>query len=215
MASFALKIAQAQQGPQFMLTWTAHGSYTPPGYVGKALPNQNSQITASLALISGGQLVNLKNRTIYWYLNDTFIGGGVGAQNISFSPLGEAPTYLSLKAEIPNYNGNLVVDEVQIPLVQPKAVIEIQHVNGQFSSNPLALQGTPYYFNTPNPTALSYQWSVNGQSPSSAENPETLLVNLDQGTPSGSNFSVNLRITNPTDSMNAADSTNLTYIKQL
>jgi len=207
-------LAQTSAGPQFMITWQASGSYVPPGYIGKALPNQGSKISASVALVSNGQLVNLGKRTVYWYLNDTLIGGGIGVQNISFTPFGGAPNFMTLKVEIPNYNGNLLLHAIQIPLVEPKAAIEAQHVNGKFSSNPLALTGTPYYFNTADPSSLTYQWSVNGQSPATAENPQTLQVNLDQGTPSGSSFAVALTIANPADTMTAADTANLTYVKQ-
>lgn len=206
--------AQTAASPQFLMTWQARGSYVPPGYVGKALPNQESRITASLALVSpAGAQLNLQNKTIYWYLNDTLIGGGVGVQTISFSPFGGAPNFMTLKAELPNYNGNLLLHAIQIPLMQPKAVIEAQHVNGQFSANPLTLVGTPYYFNVSDPSALSYQWSVNGLAPTTAENPQTLQINLDASTPSGSAFAISLAVTNAADSMSAADSVNLTYIK--
>ncbi len=206
--------AQTAAQPQFWITWTAHESYVPPGYVGKALPNQASRITASLALISAsGQQLNLNNQTIYWYLNDTLIGGGTGVQTISFTPFGGAPNFMTLKVELLSYNGNLLLHSIQIPLIQPKAVIEAQHVNGQFSTNLLTLVGTPYYFNVSDPSALSYQWSVNGQAPATAENPQILQINLDSGTPSGLSFAVALTITNPADSMSAADSTNLTYVK--
>ncbi|MDE2019659.1 MAG: hypothetical protein KGJ13_04940 [Patescibacteria group bacterium] len=208
-------IASAQtSGPQFLLTWAAQNSYIPPDYAGKALPNQGSKITASVALVgANGQLVNIKNQTIYWYLNDAFVGGGIGMQTVTLTPFAGAPAYMTLKVELPDYNGNLLAHSIQIPVIKPKAVIEIQHVNGQFSSNPLVLTGTPYFFNITDPSQLSYQWSVNGQTPSSAENPETLQVNLSQGTPSNSVFAITLSITNPTDAMSAADSTNLTYTK--
>jgi hypothetical protein len=205
--------AQTAAQPQFMMTWTAHGSYVPPGYAGKALPNQESKITASLALIANGQQLNLKNKTIYWYLNDTLIGGGVGIQNVSFAPFGGAPNFMTLKVELPNYNGNLLLHAIQIPLIQPKAIIETQHVNGKFSVNPLVLIGTPYYFNISDPSALSYQWLVDGQAPATAENPQILQINLNSGTQSGSTFTTSLTITNPTDSMSAADSANLMYVK--
>lgn len=206
-------IAQQSQ-PQFMMTWQANNSYVPPSYTGKALPNQASQITASLALISAnGTPINIKNKTIYWYLNDTQIGGGVGAQTITFTPFGKAPNFMSLKAELPNYNGSLLIHSVQIPLIQPKAAIEVQHVSGQFSANPLNLAGTPYYFGVTNPSQLSYSWSVNGQSPATNENPQTLQINLDPSTPSGSSLAVSLNITDAVNTMTGTDSTNLTYIK--
>jgi hypothetical protein len=211
----ALKAGAQSATPQMVVTWQAYGSYVPPKYGDKALPNQESKLTASLELLSNGKLVNLSGQTIYWYLNNTLIGGGVGKQYIIFSPFGTAPAFLTLKVELPSYNGNLLLHEVQIPLVSPEAVIEAPHPTGQFSGNPIILQGTPYFFYTSDAGTLSYIWSVNSQTSASAENPQTLQINLDSATPSGSSLSVSLAITNPNDSMSSGDSTNVIYIKQL
>lgn len=205
----------AALGPQFLVTWQAAGSYVPPGYPDKALPNQISQISASVELISNGHLADLSGQTIYWYENDILIGGGQGTQHIVFPPIGTAPNSITLKVELPSYNGAFLIHETQIPLVQPKAVIEAQHPEGQFSNNPLLLQATPYFFNTSDPSSLAYAWSVNGASPSTAENPTILQANISPSTPSGSAFTISLTITNPADKMTANDSTELTYTKQL
>lgn len=201
--------------PQMVVTWQAYGSYIPPQYNDKALPNQKSRLTASVELLLDGKPVNLSGQTIYWYLNDTLIDTGVGDQYIVFSPFGTAPAFLTLEAELPSYNGALLTHQVQIPLVNPKAVIEAPHPSGQFSGNPTVLQGTPYFFYTSDPGSLSYAWSVNGQTSASAENPQTLQIDFDPSTPSGSSFAVSLTITNPNDSTNGNDSTNIVYVKQL
>jgi hypothetical protein len=215
LGTIASVSAQTTNAPQFMLTWQAHNSYIPPGYPDKAIPNFASTITASLALISAGKPIDLSGQTIYWYQNDTLIGGGLGVQNLTFTPFGGAPTFVTLKVELPAYNGNLLIHEVQIPVVQPKAVIEVQHPTAQFSVNPITLLATPYFFDIANPSALSYTWSVNGTSPSSAENPESLIMNVGPNPQSGATFAVSLTITDPTTQMNANDSTELTYVKQL
>ncbi len=208
--------ANAQSAtPQMVVTWQAYGSYVPPKYAGKALPNQESKLTASLELLSNGKPVDLSGQTIYWYLNNTLIGNTTGEQHIIFSPFGTAPAFLTLKAELPNYNGNLLIQQIQIPLVNPKAVIEAPHPTGQFSENPITLQGMPYFFYVSDPAALSYLWSVNGQTATAAENPQTLKINLDPATPSESTFSASLTITNPNDSMSGGDSTSIVYVKQL
>lgn len=213
---FSHKTNAQSATPQMVVTWQAYGSYIPPKYMGKALPNQESQLTASLTLLStGGKLIDLSGQTIYWYLNNTLIGGGVGKQYIVFPSIGTAPAFLTLKVELPNYNGNLLLHQIQIPLISPKAVIESPHPSGQLSGNPLILQGTPYFFYTSDPGALSYSWSVNGQSSAAAENPQTLQINLDPSTPSGSSLNVSLTITNPNDAMSGNDSTNVVYVKQL
>ena len=45
--------AQAANQPQLAVTWQASQSYVPSDYSDKALPNQISKITASLALVDG------------------------------------------------------------------------------------------------------------------------------------------------------------------
>ena len=217
VTAFLFKTAVYAQSaaPQMVVTWQAYGSYVPPKYGDKALPNQESRLTATLELISNGKLINLSGQTIYWYLNDTLIGTGVGDQYIVFSPFGTAPAFLTLEAELPSYNGALLIHQVQIPLVGPKAVIEAPHPTGQFSGNPIILQGTPYFFYTSDQGMLSYAWSVNGETSASAENPQTLQIELDLSTPSGASLGVALTITNPNDSMSGNDSTDVVYVKQL
>jgi hypothetical protein len=198
-----------------IVTWQAYGSYIPPQYKDKALPNQNSKLTASLALLSGGKLVDLSSQTIYWYLNDTLIDSGVGEQYIVFSPFGTPPSFLNLRAELPSYNGTLLIHDISIPLISPKAVIEAPHPQGSFSGSPITLQGTPYFFYVSDPGILSYSWSVDNQSTESVENPQTLAISLPATTPSGSSFGITLDITNPSDSTTGEDSTNIIYTKQL
>ncbi len=209
-------LARAQSTePQMVITWKAYGSYVPPTYADKALPNQESRLTASLMLLSNGKPVDLSYQTIYWYLNNTLISSGIGDQSIIFSPFGKAPAFLNLEAELPSYNGATLTHSIQIPLVNPKAVIEAPHPSGQSSENPVVLQGTPYFFYVSDPGELSYTWSVNGQNPSAAENPQTLQISLDPSTPSGSSLNIGLTIANPNDRTSAQDSTTVIYIKQL
>jgi hypothetical protein len=205
----------AQTAPQMVVTWQAYGSYVPPQYADKALPNQESKLTASLALLVNGKFVDLSQQTIYWYLNDTLIDSGVGDKYIVFPTFGTAPAFLTLEAELPSYNGNLLMHDVQIPLISPKAVIEAPHPTAQLSGNPITLQGTPYFFYVSDPSSLSYSWSVNGQTSAAAENPQTLQVNLDPSTQSGASLGISLTITDPNNAMIGNDSTNVVYVKQL
>ncbi len=208
-----LRVNAQTAGPELLITWSAQGSYAPSNYPDKVLPNQSSRITASLTLISGGRQVDLSGQTIYWYENGTLIDGGQGVQYIFFSPFGTAPTFLTLNAQVPSYgdNGSLLQNTVQIPIIQPKAVIEAQHPQENFLAKSFTLQATPYFFSVANPSSLSYAWSVNGQSPATAENPETFQVNIASGTSLGSAYAVSLTITDQASGMSAYDSTNLTY----
>src|ERR1019366_8452705 len=114
--------AQTASKPQLAVTWQASESYVPPGYPGKALPNQISKVSASLSLVVNGRQVDLSGQTIYWYQNGILIGGGQGIRSISFSTLGGAPTFITLRAELPSYQGAILIHDIQIPIIQPKAI---------------------------------------------------------------------------------------------
>lgn len=210
-----IDIAQAQvPGPQAVITWTALNSYAPANYVGKVLPNQASEIVASLAVIDNGQFVNLSDQTIYWYQNDNLMGGGMGVQKFAFRPYGTAPNTITLKVEIPDYPSGLVIHEVNIPIVQPIAVISAPYPGGTFSANRATVQALPYFFATTSTSPLNFAWSVNGQTVTSAENPQSLQISLPGSTPAGYGVAVSLTISNSIDSMSAGGSANLTYQQQ-
>lgn len=206
--------AKADSQPQFWLTWHASGSNIPPSYIGKALPSYGAQVTAEIALISNGKVDNLSRQTVYWYLDGTLIGGGVGAQKVTFVPFGTPPNTLTLKAELPSYNGMDLVHTIQLPFVDPVAVIEAPYPNGGFSSNPVTLTALPYFFSS-SASNLSYAWAVNGKTGASAENPETAQVTLPQGTPSGTGITISLTVQNPSVAETADAQSTLTYNSQL
>jgi hypothetical protein len=206
----------AASSPWFLVSWKTTGSYIPSFYQGKALPTYGSNITASLELISPqGQRLDLSGQTIYWYVDDALVGGGVGVQSVTFPPIGDAPNTVDLRVTIPNYNGAYLVHAINIPMVLPEVVIYAPYPNGQFSENPISVQALPYFFNISDPSKLSYTWAVNGQSGSNAENPETAQITLPQGTQSGTGVDISLSLENPNDSTIATASDNLTYESQL
>jgi hypothetical protein len=202
-------------GPQFLMTWQALNTYAPPSYAGKVLPNQGSQIVASLEVISKGSSVSLAGQTIYWYLNDNLLGGGVGIQKIIFRPYGTAPNTLTLKVELPDYPGGLLAHEIAIPVVQPQAVIETSYPQNQFTALPVVAQALPYFFNASSAAPFSFTWSVNGQPVTSAENPQTIQIALPQSTPPGFAVAITLNIKDANDSTVATANANLVYQKQL
>lgn len=216
-AFFSLAHAQtAATAPTFLITWKTTGSYIPSFYTGKALPTYGSKITASLELISPqGKIIDLSGQTIYWYANDNLIGGGTGVQQVTFPPIGDAPNSTNLRVTLPYYSSGYLIHAINIPMVLPEAVIYAPYPNGEFSQNPVSLEAFPYFFNISNPAGLSYAWSVNGQSGSNAENPETADVTLPQGTQSGTTVDAAVNIENPNDSTVATANANLTYESQL
>ena len=177
--------AQTAFSPQFLVTWKTAGSYIPSFYQGKALPTYGSKITASVELVWQGKILNITNQTIYWYLNDNLVGGGVGVQQVSFPPTGDAPNSLTLKVVLPSYNGGYYSHAIQIPMVKPVAVIYAPFPGGQFSQNPITVKAYPYFFNTAAASDLAFTWTVNGQVGANAENPEQAQITLPAGTPAG------------------------------
>lgn len=206
----------AASSPTFLISWKTTGSYIPSFYIGKALPTYGSQITASLELVSPqGKILNLSGQTIYWYVNDTLVGGGPGVQSVTFPPVGDAPNTMNLRVTLPNYNGSYLIHAVNVPMVMPEAVIYAPYPNGQFVQNPVGVQALPYFFNVTDPSGLSYSWSVNGQSGQNTENPEVADISIPQGTQSGTSIAASLTVENPDDSTAATANVTLTYETQL
>lgn len=213
---FLISSAHAQTtAPQFLVTWKTSGSYVPAAYPGKALPTYGSQITATVELVSGGKILNIKNQTIYWFLNGTPIGGGAGVQRVTFPPFDVPPNALTLRVELPSYKGQLLLHDVLVQTIKPRVVIYAPYPGGTTGANPITVQAIPYFFNTSSPSNLSFAWSVNGQGGAAAENPDEAQIALPPDTPSGTSLAVSLTVKNPADSSEAAASTNIIYQKQL
>ena len=210
---FSKPVNAQQVQPKFLISWHAGNSYVPSFYKGKILPGSRSQVTASFELISGGGIVNVKKQSIYWYLDDTLIGGGVGVQQITFSPFGSAPELENLRVELPNYIGGYLIHQITIPIINPVVVIDAPYPNGQFSETNATATALAYFFNTP-AANLAFTWSANGQSGSNAENPDIFQINLPAGTPLGSTVAISLQAQNPQNGQNANASENLTYQNQ-
>jgi hypothetical protein len=203
-------------GPTFLMTWQAVNSYAPAGYAGEILPNQQSEIMASVEVISpSGQPVDLSGQTIYWYQNENLLGGSIGTQRIEFRPYGEAPNVITLRVDLPDYPGGDIEHEINIPIVQPVAVIEAPFPDGDFSASPITLQALPYFFDTTSTDELSFSWSANGQTATNAENPTSLQISLPASTPAGYELPVTLTIQSADGLDTATGNVNLTYQHQL
>ncbi len=210
--SFGRSASAQQARPQFLFTWHAENSYVPSFYKGKIIPGSQSQITAAFELVENGKIINVSGQPIYWYLDNTLIGGGTGIQQVTFSPFGRAPEVETLKVDLPNYSGGYLIHEIGIPVFNPSAVIETPYPDNQFSGQAVTTTALAYFFNTPEKN-LSFTWSVNGQSGSNTESPDVLQVNFPNQTPSGSTVAISLRIQNTRQTANASKT--LVYQKQL
>lgn len=185
-----------QREPELWLSWRAQ-TYTPPGFVGKALPTTNTIIIASADLVDGGKIANLSKQTTYWYLNDNLLQGGIGIQRVSLRAIDALPgTTLDLRIELPNYHGGTITKTVTIPVVKPEVAI-VSKVGGVFSGASVEVGSLSYFFNISKPTDLSYLWNVNGDAAKASEDPTRLVVNLPPETPSGFGLDIELVAKNP------------------
>ena len=207
--------------PKLFITWKA-ATYAPRDFSGKILPAANSQITASVELIDNGKPADLSNpnpklkQTIYWYLNDNFLQGGAGLQRVTFRAPDAAGGTLDLRAEVPNYKRGIIPEPplktITIPIAAPEVVIEAPFPGGLFSSPTAMLAGLPYFFNVKDASQLNFFWTVNGQAPTGAENPQTLTIKVGSGAPAGSTVSVSLTVRSGNNILGAATAnTTLTY----
>lgn len=199
--------------PKLFITWKAE-SYAPADFSGKILPTANSPITASVELIDNGKVINLvqQSSTVYWYLNDNFLQGGKALQEIAFRAPDAAGGTLDLRAEIPNYRNGPALKTVTIPIAQPETVIEAPFPSGIFSSPSIELTALPYFFNMKDLSRLNFDWSVNGETPTGAENPQKLTIKAGSAAAPGSAIQISLNIRNPLDILQVGSKTiTLTY----
>lgn len=177
------------------------------------MPTAGSQIAASAELIDNGKPVNLSKQNVYWYQDNNFIAGGYGSQAVVFRAPDVAGGTIDLRVEFPNYSKGAQLKTIAIPIVKPEAVIESPFPYGKFSSSPIQLLGQPYFFNADTISKLNFNWTVNGQAPSGAENPQNLNVKFNSMSPDSA-LSVSLSIQN-TDSRyqteGASQNINLVY----
>lgn len=185
LAAFPLKpFAQTAlvATPGIMLTWKSN-TYVPPGFAGKIMPTANSIITASAELMDNGKIVDASKQNVYWYQDNNFITGGIGRQTVSFRAPDAAGSITNLRVEFPNYSKGSQLKSVDIQVVRPEVVVETPFPGNKFSSSPLKLVAQPYFFNIENLSRLNFSWTVNGQTPSGAENPQILNIKFGQMQP--------------------------------
>lgn len=208
IAGFAVHARAA--GPQLLITWKAADSSTPAGYAGKALPGVYSTIVASAAVLSNGSLASLSSRTIYWYLDDNFIGGGTGKTTITFQAPGHTEI-AALRVMIPDYPSGQLINVGRIPIVDPKVVIVAPYAARTFSGSSLNAHAEPYFWDAASLKVASIQWTVNGEAVTSADNPQDLLINLGNNVGHTLPVSITVFMQKGTDPlMNARSSVTLT-----
>ncbi len=210
MVFFAVSSKAQTSKPQFLITWKAD-SYAPADFQGKILPTAGSLITTSFELIDQGKPADLSQEMVYWYVNNDFLRGGNGLQSIRFQAPQAAGGAIDLRVEIPNYKPGAQLKTIEIPVASPKAVIEVPFPNGEFSASQLELTGQAYFFNVRSLSRLNFSWNINGQTPTGAENPATLKVNIGQDVPVGYPVNIVFTAQNP-DSVLEKASKNISLV---
>jgi hypothetical protein len=195
---FAAKTAQGDTSGTPLLTWRAV-SFTPSFYAGRALPISGTKIIAAVDMIDGGKPVSLSNQTIYWYLNDQFISGGVGLTRFAFTIPEGVLANIQVRAALPNYQDG-IAKTVVIPVTVPQAVIESPVTDRKIRTQSFSLKAWPYFFNVKSTADLNFKWLFDGQEPVAGQTPDRLDVSVAPGTAKGTVLPVSLRIVNPATS---------------
>ena len=183
---------------RLLITWRAVDGVAPPAYRDKVLPGINAPIVASVEAVSGGKIIDLGSRTVYWYLDDDFVGGGLGKRTIPLT----APGYtkiMNLRVAVPDYPGGLSVGTTQIQMADPRIVVVAPYPGGLFSQSVVQVRAVPYFFRAPDLGKLSFQWTVNDQAVATQEDPENLTVNLGSGAPAGYSVAIDLLVRQSND----------------
>jgi hypothetical protein len=211
-AASAQEIIPAQsQTPAVVVTWQAQ-NYAPSTYRGKVLPAPGSTVVAMVEIIEKGKIANLSQELINWYLDGEFLQGGVGLQEVVFKIGSYVGTSAQLRVRIPNYGEDLAIRTIELPIVRPQVVVEAPFPTGNFTTSELSLKASPYFFNVESPSELTYEWSVNGEKPAGAENPDRLQISFPGGLSDGQYVTIEARADDPRERFSSANSTlNLTY----
>jgi hypothetical protein len=205
------KSTKAQQvNPQFLFSWQPTNSYVPSFFTGKILPNAQSQIAATFELILNGKPIDLSNENIYWYLNNNLIGSGIGIQQLTFPLFGIPPQMENLRIELPNYSSGYLMYEIDLPFIRPSVIISAPYYNNTINGSDATITALAYYFND-NQNNLIYNWSINGQTGSSAENPNILHIMIPTGSAENSTMAILLQIKNINGNEKISNSLNLIY----
>lgn len=200
-----LNIAKAQNEPFILITFKGL-NYAPSDYQGKVLPIQNSPVVASVALIQNGKFINISDMQINWLIDNQPYRSGIGLSTIIFQEpdLSNRFSSTNVEAEFPNYPGGFILNSISFTPGSPQVIIENTYPNSQFNGQSVSLKLIPYFFNIRNIQDLNISWSINGQSPTNLDNPETLDVQLPNSPPPGSTLNVSLSVQSKLSQLEAA-----------
>lgn len=185
-------------GAEIILTWKA-GNYTPPTYKGKAIPSGRTGIIASMQLVDNGEIMDISDRNIIWYVNNDFYTSGMGLQTIQTGTPKFPGEIMFIRAEIQNYRNQNLLKTAEIKTIRPEVVIEAAYPNNTSFERILTAYANPYFFNIKKATDLVYKWTVNEQEAQSTENPQVLTIGLSEEAKNNLTLDIALSAANPAD----------------
>jgi len=213
--ALCLNSAYAQASPQFLISWKAQ-NYVPDWYAGKILPTAGTQIEVNFELIDNGKLADLSNAKVRWYINDKLVkneNNGLGIKKINLITPNYFGQTVQVRIAIVNFLGGGLIDKmIDIPVVQPEAVINAPYAGNEIKTGGSIFEIFPFFFNTDNRENFSVQWSVLGQEPKSQKgDPFSLDLNIDPQMPIGSGIGLSVVVSNILKTLESASQTiNLT-----
>lgn len=142
-------LAAYSANPTLIATWKAR-SYTPLSYSGKPLPVGGTPIDVALVLIDNNRAINLSGVEIRWYQEGALAARGKGRTTFSLIAPRTGQDMVSLRANIPHYNGRALDQFIDIPLVRPEIVIDRAALP--------TLKPLFYFFSITDPTSLTTAW---------------------------------------------------------
>ncbi|MDP3880782.1 MAG: hypothetical protein Q8Q32_01185 [bacterium] len=160
-ASFAL--AQ-ESGPQIIISWKASNSYAPSFFQGKLLPTRSSPVNARVLVLENGQIRNLAQTEIRWYLNGKLIksGQGLTETQISFDQL--ANRYNELSLTLRQYKGSDFSKSVALPIHPPKVLLNDGNLLNSLNKDSALLIAHPFFFSIEQAGSLFFNWKIGKES---------------------------------------------------
>ncbi len=208
------------------LIWHAR-SYTPPFYKGKALyPYQGEIVIAALPnIVRNGSIVNPKTLVYTWKNNGEVIGSASGYGKDSITMRGSViarsvEISVTVTSDQESFSGTArttITPQTPLVLMYEDSPLygtiysRALYKTANLTTSEIKLRAAPYFFSTlsPHSTALlAFNWSVNSQAASFANNSQpTITLRPPQGVSGASN--IGIKVNNPSGLLQSAGS-NLT-----
>ncbi|HET8574632.1 MAG TPA: hypothetical protein VFM02_00465 [Candidatus Paceibacterota bacterium] len=204
------------------ILWEAQ-TYTPPFYLGKALPTSQAPIkfvAIPHAKSASGSAINPDSLTYAWYQNYTksYEESGYGLESATFSG-NYSGNSDSIKVEATDRSGATFSKQITINIVNPEIVFYpkdpnlgiLYHKavtnNSSWSGNGLGIIAEPYFFafDDKNNNPGRYVWQVNYQTIDITGDKSAIFLGFPKGGTGNASFS--LAISNPVYLLERANST--------